>query len=132
VSGLALPRAAAMTDPTPPQLVVVLATGPAKALRAQEALDLVYAGLALDWRVSLLLRGAGLRWLIPGAADPDAGPGARALPVLADFGLERLCVVEDELRAAGLDPATLTTAVEPLDAAALTALLAGADRLLHA
>lgn len=121
-----------MTDPTPPQLVVVLATGPAKALRAQEALDLVYAGLALDWRVSLLLRGAGLRWLIPGAADPDAGPGARALPVLADFGLERLCVVEDELYAAGLDPATLTTPVERLDAAALATLLADADRLLYA
>lgn len=121
-----------MTDPAPPQLVVVLATGPAKALRAQEALDLVYAGLALDWSVSLLLRGDALRWLVPGAADPDAGPGARALPVLADFGLQRLCVGDDELRAAGLAEAPLTTPVERLDATALAALLGEADRLLYA
>jgi sulfur relay (sulfurtransferase) DsrF/TusC family protein len=121
-----------MNDAAPPTLLVVLASGPDRALRGQEALDLVYAGLALDWSVSLLLRGAALRWLIPEAADPDTGPGARALPVLADFGLQRLCVDDDELRAAGLAEAPLTTPVERLDAAALAALQAAADRLLHA
>lgn len=115
-----------------PHLLVTLAAGPDRALRAQEALDLVYAGLALDWRVTLLLRGAALLWLQPGAADPAAGPGARALPVLADFGLERLCVVDAEMRAAGLAEVALTTAVERLDDAALTALLADADRHLQA
>lgn len=116
---------------TTPQLLVILASGPDRALRAQEALDLVYAGLALDWRVSLLLEGAALRWLIPGAADPEAGPGARALPVLGDYGLERLCVSEAEFRAAGWGDLALPTAVERLDAAALAALHRDADRLLR-
>lgn len=115
-----------------PHLLVTLASGPDRALRGQEALDLVYAGLALDWRVTLLLRGAALDWLRPGGADPAAGPGARALPVLTDFGLERLCVVEAELRAAGLADATLTTPVERLTEAALASLQADADRHLQA
>lgn len=121
-----------MTTGAPPHLLVTLTAGPGRALHAQEGLDLVYAGLALDWRVSLLLRGAALDWLKPGAADPDAGPGARALPVLADFGLERLGVVDAEFRAAGLADLRLTAAVERLDAAALAALLGDADRHLQA
>lgn len=114
-----------------PHLLVELACGPARALRAQEALDLVYAGLALDWRVTLLLRGAALDWLKPGAADPAAGPGARALPALADFGIERICVVETEFHGAGLDQAGLVTGVERLDADALSALRGSVDRVLE-
>lgn len=117
-------------SPTP-HLLVILSSGPDRALRAQESLDLVYAGLALDWRVSLLLEGAALRWLIPGAADAEAGPGARALPVLRDYGLERLCVAEAEFLAAGLGALALATAVERLDATALAALHDGADRVLR-
>ncbi|MCU0755049.1 MAG: hypothetical protein MUE46_08000 [Xanthomonadales bacterium] len=115
----------------PLPLLVILSSGTDQALRAQEALDLVYAGLALDWPVSLLLQGAALDWLKPGAADPAAGPGARALPLLADYGLQRLCVAEAEFQAAGLAEAALTTAVERLDGAALAALQRAAGRCLH-
>lgn len=115
----------------PPLLLVILSSGTEQPLRAQEALDLVYAGLALDWRVSLLLRGAALRWLQPDAADPEAGPGARALPVLTDYGLQRLCVAEAEFQAAGLVEAALLTPVERLDATALAALQRDADHCLQ-
>ncbi len=114
-----------------PHLLVILASGPGRALRGQEALDLVYAGLALDWRVSLLLQDAALAWLRPDAADPQAGPGARALPALADYGLERLCAVSDLSFCPGLNDSSTGMIVEWLDAAAVDALRRTADHILE-
>ena len=120
-----------MTEPLPPNLLVILRHGPHGTNHLREGLDAELVAAAFGRRVSLLFMGEGVTALI---RDQQAGPlgqkGTSAtLEMLAMYDIETLLVEEAALERFGLGEADLMLPVRLLSAEALSAQ-PGAHRLV--
>ncbi|WP_426417717.1 sulfurtransferase complex subunit TusC [Aestuariirhabdus sp. LZHN29] len=113
-------------------LCVLTSKPPYGSLAAKEALDTALIGAAFDLDVSLLFDGDGVYQLLD-LQNPRA-PGQKkfsaALPALELYGIERLLVCNDSLKARGLDPQQLCVRVECLSREELAGHLNDTDIVL--
>lgn len=106
-------------------LLIVSRQAPWSGPSAREALDIALAGGAFDLPIGMLFLDDGVLQLAP-AQQPaalqqkDLSANLQALPL---FGVEALYASTRSLQERGLAGQALALAVEPLDDAALTALI---------
>ncbi|HEX5841589.1 MAG TPA: sulfurtransferase complex subunit TusC [Pseudomonas sp.] len=113
-------------------LLIISRQAPWSGPGAREALDIALAGGAFDLPIGMLFLDDGVFQLAP-AQQPgalqqkDLSANLQALPM---FGVEALYVSARSLQERGLHEQTLSLAAEPLDDAALTALIDRYDQVI--
>ncbi|HLA30664.1 MAG TPA: sulfurtransferase complex subunit TusC [Pseudomonas sp.] len=113
-------------------LLIISRQAPWSGPGAREALDIALAGGAFDLPIGMLFLDDGVFQLAP-AQQPgalqqkDLSANLQALPL---FGVESLYVSARSLQERGLHEQRLSLAVEPLDDAALTTLVARYDQVI--
>ncbi|MEM9301217.1 MAG: DsrE family protein [Pseudomonadota bacterium] len=108
---------------------VVIESAPGPSLALREALDLAFAGLALDQRVSVFFLGDGVLHCLPPAASDGPDP-ARLIGSLPLYDPALVAVDADALAARGHGTTTLRWPFERLSTATIGDYLGAQDLLL--